>query len=274
VPLLIVWNVLLVLSGLGVFATLAGAGAWLTDTAAPMPVRIAGVLGSLAWSLPFALVLVGRTRWLRTRGIYESYACLREAVSASFRRPAVGTPESEELLRWLETHNLESATFATVYEYARRRRQTAPQGEQEFRWVADVMFRLLASDLHRTTTHVRGPYHPARTLGITLIAATAAAVGAATLAWALGPVGDLRVPGFTAAALCGAMAGGLFLRRRWAVDLTLMALVCGEVALVSALADGRLPSNAAVLAMLPVWSAIYLYRRRLWFQREPDGDAA
>jgi hypothetical protein len=40
------------------------------------------------------------------------------------------------------------------------------------------------------------------------------------------------------------------------------------VALLSALADGRLPANAAVLALAPVWTAIYLYRRRGWFERE------
>jgi hypothetical protein len=267
VPLLIVWNVLLVLSGLGVFATLAGCAASLADPSAPVPVRVAGFVASLAWSLPFALVIAGRTRWLRTRGIYESYACLREAVSASFSRPAVGPPESEELLRWLERHNLQSATFATVYEYARGRRQSAPEGEEEFRWLADVMYRLLASNLHRTTTHVRGAYHPARALGITLIAVTAAAAGAATLAWALGPVGDLRAPGLTAAGLCTAMGVGLAMRRRWAVDLTLVALICGEAALVSAIAHGRVPADAAMLALVPVWTAIYLYRRRHWFER-------
>lgn len=266
-PLLVVWNVLLVLSGLGVFATLAGSTQALTDASAPLPARIAGVLLSLAWSLPFAGVMAARTRWLRTRGIYESYACLREAVSASFRRPQVPRPESEQLLRWLETHNLQTATFATVYEYARGRRDKAPEGEQEFRWVADVMYRLLASDLHRATTHVRGPYHPARTLGITLIAAMAAAVGTATFAWALGAEGEVRTPGLTAAALCTIMAAGLFLRRRWAVDLTLVALGCGEVALVAALADGRVPANAALVALVPVWTAIYLYRRRGWFER-------
>ncbi|MDB4951239.1 MAG: hypothetical protein JWM27_3888 [Gemmatimonadetes bacterium] len=256
------------LTGLGVFATLTGAALALSDAAASLGQRVAAFVVSLAWSVPFALVMAGRTRWLRTRGIYQSYACLREAVSASFARPAVAPPESEALLRWLETHNLQRATFLTVYEYAQERREAGPEGEREFRWVAEIMYRLLASDLHRHTAHVREAYHPGRSLGITLIAAVALAGGAATLAWALGPVGGLQRPGVTAAILCLAMGVGLLLRRRWAVDLSLAALLCGELALLSEMLTGQLPEWTGLFAFLPIWTALYLFRRRHWFERD------
>jgi hypothetical protein len=264
VPLLVVWNVLLVLSGLGVFATVTGCAASLAG-GAPAAVRVEHFAAALTWSLPFALVMLGRTRWLRTRGIYESYACLREAVSASFHRPRVATPDSEELLHWLETHGLQRATFPTVYEYARGRRQAAPDGEREFRWVAEMMYRLLASDLHRHTAHVRGPYHPSRTLGISLIGAAGIVLGIAAFVWALGPVQGPRATGFAAAVLCTAIGAGVAMRLKWALHLALVALGCGALALMSLLATERLPASGAVLPLLAAAAAMHLFRRREWF---------
>ena len=262
--LLIFWNVLLVLSGLGVFATVAGCAASLADSAPPA-VRVAAFFASLAWSVPFALVMLARTRWLRTRGIYESYGCLREAVSASFRRPSVAAPDSEALLHWLETHGLQRATFPTVYEYARGRRRAAPEGEQEFRWVAEMMYRLLASDLHHHTAHVRGPYHPRRTLGISLIGAAGLVLGAASLVWALGPVGEARIAALTAGGLAIAIGVGVSMRLRWALHLALVALGCGTLSLLSLLATERLPASGVLLPLLTVAAAVHLFRRRAWF---------
>ena len=215
-----------------------------------------------------ALALALRARWYEQHAIYRSWSGLLEAMHASLWRPPLAREELEELRRYTSERHLEGVPVRELYEDARGRRGTAPAAEAEFRWLADLLFRYVTNVHHVSAHTILTDYTPSRYRAGAFLAAGWALAGAALLL-----AGAVLIDAANLRVLAGALGCwtlvvgvGLYRRWRWALLQALAGLLLGEGLLVYCAVAGRLTNPAWGLAFyVPLFSGIYLFRRRRWF---------
>jgi hypothetical protein len=75
-----------------------------------------------------------------------------EAVHASLGRVPLFRDELEELRRFALERDLADAPLKALYETAQRRRRDGADAEQEFRWLANLVFRFV-TNVHHVSAH-------------------------------------------------------------------------------------------------------------------------
>jgi hypothetical protein len=215
-----------------------------------------------------ALALALRARWYEQHAIYRSWSGLLEAMHASLWRPPLAREELEELRRYTAERHLEGVAVRELYEHARDRRGSAPAAEQEFRWLADLLFRYVTNVHHVSAHTILTDYTPTRYRAGALLALGWGLAGAA-----MAVAGVAVMHGSAMRVLAGALGCwtivvsiGLYRRWRWALVQALAGLALVEGLLVYLAVAGRLAHPAWGLAFyVPLFSGIYLFRRRRWF---------
>lgn len=219
----------------------------------------------------FVGVLVFRSKWYRTRGIFVSWPCFLEAVSAAIGRPPFSRDELDALLKYAAERQDPTEPIANLYHVAYRRRRDDPEAELEFIWLANVLYKYV-SNVHQVSQHtILKEYAPARYRIGAVFGWVWVAVGIC------GAITGLLVPGLSPAVRTIIAAGGgwglsigvgLTRRWHWALLQGLLFLVAVETVsfylIVTRKSDE--PSGFLLLGVyVPVFLALYLYRRRAWF---------
>jgi hypothetical protein len=262
------WYLVLVGTGL---AGLTGAmliGFALLDHTLRSPEALGYTMLGLGLIALLALALALRARWYEQHAIYRSWPGLLEAMHASLWRPPLAREELEELRRYTTERHLEGVSVRELYEDARHRRGTTPAAEQEFRWLADLLFRYVTNVHHVSAHTILTDYTPSRYRAGTLLALgwTLAGAGMVVVAVAALDASGPRVLGATLGCWTFVVGVGLYRRWRWALWQALAGLVLLEGVLVYGAIAGRLGDPAWALAFyVPLFSGIYLFRRRRWF---------
>lgn len=291
----VLWNTLLVLTGVTCFAGLmiVIAAAGLDRALAPAD-RLPRALVGMSLCAPFLVVFSLRTLWLRRVGVTRSFADLREAVLASVSSPPLTLYD----LDWLNAYatrmslgiptisarpfeealELEPAAIRAtrpawdsaleqVYQCAWQRRHQDETAAAEFARVADIAFRFLAADTHVRERTEPGPYHPDRFFVGRVSAAVFLLSGLLLIAQGIfGPV-RLMLTCVLAGVLALLVAAGIFSRWRWALFYAIGSLALAQLAIIYLLGLEALPRwIPSVVYPIPVYFGLYLYRRRRWFQ--------
>ena len=240
-----------------------------------LPLRDAceeGGIGLLLILLSIGALIV-RTWWYRTRGIYISWRCFNEAIVAAIGRP----PLSFEEVKALGTYSLErqvpGAPLDNLYHVARSRRHESPEAEDEFRRVADLLYRLYAN-VHQVSQHtILTRYRPqdyrlGAAFGWLWTLCGVTVLGFGVLAGGVAPPTRLIL---AAAGAWGASVGvGLARRWHWALLQGVLFLILVEAASVYTALTPRADELAGFIVpgmYIPPLIGFYLYRRRHWFLR-------
>jgi hypothetical protein len=262
------WYLVLLGTGLAGLAGTLLIGFALLDRTLASPESLLYTIAGLGLVALLALALALRARWYERHAIYRSWDGLVEAMHASLRRPPLARDELEELRRYAAERHLEGAPVRDLYEDARRRRAGSPSTEQEFRWLAELLFRYVTNVHHVSAHTILTDYAPDRYRAGAMLALGWAAAGIVLLGaaaiWMEGPQRRL----LSAAAGCWTFVVGIGLHRRWrwALQQALAGLVLAEVTLIYLSATGWLSGPLWGLAFyVPLFSGVYLFRRRRWF---------
>jgi len=200
--------------------------------------------------------------------IYHSWRGIIEAIQGSLGRLVLTAGEIGELRAFAQDHGLADAPLYELYEWARARRSEGPEAEREFRWLAELICRFLTNVHHVSSHTVLADYSP-ESFRVARVLAGAWSAGAVGLVvWAAAAGGDILTR--LLVGLIGVWAViigvGLLRRWRWALRQALGALAALEVLTWYVLVSGCAQSGFWVLGLyVPLFTGIYLYRRRHWF---------
>lgn len=223
----------------------------------------------------FLFTLTLRTWWYRTRGIFVSWRCFVEALHATIGRPPLTREDIATLVQYSNERQAPDARLANLYQVAFSRRHESEDAEEEFRGIADLLFRYL-SNVHQVSQHtILTEYRPEQYRTGAVFGWLWAACGLGAIIAGL-VLGGIAAPGrvmLVAGGIWGVSVGvGLARRWRWALPQGVLFLILVEAASFYFATSPESDHLAALILpgfYVPLFMGIYLYRRRAWFWRTP-----
>ena len=209
--------------------------------------------------LAAALWWTVRLERLLAHGLYDSFHTLERAVWARLGRLRVREEDVLVLRAYVEGRGLsERVTLAEIYEHARERRGADALAEDEFRGVADAVYRFLVVHRHDVTDAMLRDLLPRAAL---FVAALALLGGAAAALLAAGT-------GTAAERAARLTVGGYLLALARGVDVGQVAALWQGLAVAAAAALWVLHAGSAGLLALPLAFACMLWYGRRAPERE------
>jgi hypothetical protein len=262
------WGAVLVVTGVaGLSGALLIAAALLDRTLTPGD-ALRFTLTGFGLLLVLVLTAAARARWYENHAIYRSWRDLMEAVHASLGRVPLFRDELEELRRFALERDLADAPLKALYETAQRRRRDGADAEQEFRWLANLVFRFV-TNVHHVSAHTSlASFTPRGYRAGYVIAGGFICSGLGLLAvGAIGLWGGESRVALAAGGLWSMCVGtGLWRRWRWGWWQAFAFLVLAEASLIWAAARHLLQDPAWGVALsVPLVLGLYLFRHRRWF---------
>lgn len=262
------WSTVLVVTGLGgLSGALLIAAAFLDHTLTPGDALRFTLVG-FGLLLILVLTAAARARWYENHAIYRSWRDLMEAVHASLGRVPLFHDELEELRRFALERDLADAPLKALYEMAQRRRRDGDEAEQEFRWLANLIFRFV-TNVHHVSAHTSlASFTPqGYRVGYVIAGGFLCAGLGLVAAGAIGPWGGEGRVALAAGGLWSVCVGvGLWRRWRWGWWQAFALLMLAEASLTWAAVEHRLQDPAWGVALyVPLLAALYLFRHRRWF---------